>query len=46
MKMYRAPEILYSLSKEELIAKLNAESASIELYGCPSGKTYSDCHNS
>ena len=43
--MYNTPEILYTISKSELIAKLEEESASVELYGCPSGGTYSNCMN-
>ena len=43
--MYRAPEIVNIISKEELVAKMEEESANVELYGCPSGGTYSNCMN-
>lgn len=44
--MYEAPAILQSFSKEELIQALDKQNDDIAVYGCPSGKTYSNCHNS
>jgi|ADurb_Cas_01_Slu_FD_contig_21_103629_length_224_multi_9_in_0_out_0_1 hypothetical protein len=44
--MKNEPKILMELTKEEVIKHINDNSASIKLYGCPSGKTYSNCHNS
>lgn len=43
--MYEAPVILQIISKEELIQALEKQDNDIVAYGCPSGKSYSNCHN-
>lgn len=44
--MNQAPKILLIMSKDEMIAYISQQNPSVSLYGCPSGNTYSNCHNS
>lgn len=43
--MYEKPEIIMVVTKSELIDQIKEAKLDVSLYGCPSGKTYSDCHN-
>lgn len=44
--MYEKPEIVYSVTKEELLNNIEKNNLTVEMYGCPSGSNYSSCMNS
>ena len=44
--MKKAPAIVLIMSKEEMLEHISKTSIDLSLYGCPSGQTYSNCHNS